>query len=60
MVTVEFVDGRGKVDFHSGEITRKLKDGFYILSFGEEHYVANSRILGIYHDKSEDAKNGQS
>ena len=58
MVTVEFLDWRGKVDSHYGEVTRELKDGFYILSFGEEYYIANSRVMGIYHDESEDMSNG--
>ena len=53
MVTVEFMDWRGKVDFHHGEVTRKDNNGFYILSFGEEYYIANSRVLGIWHDKQE-------
>ena len=57
MVTVEFVDWRGKVDSHYGEVTRELKDGFYILSCGEEHYIANSRVMGIYHDEPEDMNN---
>ena len=57
MVTVEFVDWRGKLDFHYGEVTRELKDGFYILSCGEEHYIANSRVMGIYHDEPEDMSN---
>ena len=55
MVTVEFVDWRGKVDSHSGEVTRETKDGFYILSFGEECYIAHSRVLGIWHDKQEES-----
>ena len=57
MVTVEFLDWRGKVDFHHGEVTREMKDGFYILSCGEEHYIANSRVMGIYHDKQEESNN---
>ena len=54
MVTVEFVDWRGIVDFHYCGVTRELKDGFYILSCGEEHYIANSRVMGIYHDEPEE------
>ena len=57
MVTVEFVDWRGKLDFHYVEVTRELKDGFYILSCVEEHYIANSRFMGIYHDEPEDMSN---
>ena len=57
MITVEFMDWRGKVDSHHGEVTRKGKDGFYILSFGEEYYIANSRILGLWHDKAEESDN---
>ena len=57
MVIVEFMDWRGKVDFLPGEVTRKGKDGFYILSFGEEYYIANSRVLGLWRDKAEESNN---
>ena len=51
MVTVELADWRGKVDFHYGKVTRETKNGFYILEKGEEYYIDNSRVVGIYHEK---------
>ena len=57
MVTVEFVDWRGKVDCLRGEVTRESTNGFYILEKGEEYYVANAWVLGIWEEES---NNGQS
>lgn len=51
MVTVEFVDARGKVDFLYGNVTRKDNNGFYILSFGEEYYIANACVMGIWEEE---------
>ena len=48
MKTIEFIDSLGKFNFLYGEVTRKDEKGFYILSFGEEYYIANTCVMGIW------------